>query len=103
MNRNKLFTEFEKLYKNIVNDIPNLPEHNTIALKTKLRHTCEKYSQIEVPSKYHTIIDNLRRNKEFVILKEDKGKGGISLHTTVYIDKCLSMVNTQQFQQLEIK
>ena len=27
-----------------------------MALKTKLRHTCEKYSQRKVPYKYRTVI-----------------------------------------------
>ena len=36
-------------------------------------------------------------------MKQDKGKGAVSLHRTVYIDKCLSILNTQQFEQLENK
>ena len=31
LNRNKLFTEFEIFYQNILNDLPNLPEHDTMA------------------------------------------------------------------------
>ena len=45
LNGNRLFAELDILYQNILNDILNLPERDTIALKTKLRHTCEKYSQ----------------------------------------------------------
>ena len=97
LNPNKLFTEFEIFYQNILNDLPNLPEHNTMALKTKLRHTCEKYSQIKVPYKYRTVIDNLRRNKDLVILKQDKDKGAVLFDRTVYIEKCLSILNTQNF------
>ena len=41
---------------------------------------------------------NLRRNKDLVSLKQDKGKGVVLLDRTVYIDKCLSILNTQQFQ-----
>ena len=102
LNRNKLFTEFEIFNQSILNDLPNLPEQDTMALKTKLRHTCEKYSQIKVPYKYLTVINNLRRNKDLVILKQDKGKGVVLLDRTVYIEKCLSVLNTQQFQQLDI-
>ena len=97
LNRNKLFTEFEIFYQNILNDLPNLPEHDTIALKTKPHYTCEKYSQIKVPYKYRTVIDNFHQNKDLVILKQDKGKSVVLLDRTVYIDKCLSMLNTQQF------
>ena len=35
LNRNKVFTKFEKFYQNILNDIPNLPEYDTIALENK--------------------------------------------------------------------
>ena len=79
-----------------------MPEHYTMALKTKLLHTCEKYSHVRVPCKYRTVIDNLRRNKDLVILKQDKGKNVVLLNRTVYIEKCLSIRNTQQFQQLDI-
>ena len=89
-------------YQNILNDLTNLPEHDTMALKPKLRHTCEKYNQIKVPCKYRTVIDNLRRNKYLVILKQDKGNDVVLLDKTVYIDKCLSILNTQKFQQLDI-
>ena len=44
----------------------------------------------------------MRRNKDLVILKQDKGKGIVLLNRTVYIDKWLSILNTQQFQQLDI-
>ena len=44
----------------------------------------------------------MRRNKDLVILKQDKGKGVVLLDRTVYIEKCLSVLNTQQFQQLDI-
>ena len=71
LNRSKLFTEFEILYQNMLNDLPNLPEHDMMALKTQLRHTCEKYSQIKVPYKYRTVIDNFHQNKDLVILKQD--------------------------------
>ena len=73
LNRNKLITEFEIFHQNILNDLPNLPEHDTMALKTKLHHTCEKQSQIKVPYKYCTVTDNLSRNNDLVILKQDKG------------------------------
>ena len=63
-------------------------------LKTKLRHTCEKYSQIKVPYKYRTVTDNLHRNKDLAILKQDKGKGVLLRDRTVYIEKCLSILNT---------
>ena len=60
MNGNKFFIEIEIFYQNILNDMPNLPEHDTIPLKIILRHTSGKHSQLKVPYKYCTAIDNLR-------------------------------------------
>ena len=57
---------------------------------------------MKVSYKYRTVTDNLRRNKDLFILNEDKGKGVVLLDTTVYINKFLSILNTQQFQQLYI-
>ena len=42
------------------------------------------------------------RNKDLLIMKQDKGKGVVLLDRTVYIEKCLSIFNTQQFQQSDI-
>ena len=102
LNFDKLFTEFEIFYQNILNELPNLPEHDTMALKTKLCHTCEKHSQIKVPYKYRTVTDNMCQNKDPVLLKEDKEKDIVLLDRTVNIEKCLSILNIQQFQQLDI-
>ena len=42
-NRNKLFTEFEIFYQNILKDISHLNNDVITRLKTKLQHTCDKY------------------------------------------------------------
>ena len=78
-NWNKLFTEFEMFYQNILKDISHLNNDVITRLKTKLRHTCDKYSRIKVPYKYRNVINNLRRNKQLVILKQDKGRGAVLL------------------------
>ena len=43
-NWNKLFTEFETFYQNILKDISHLNNDVIIRLKTKPRHICDKYS-----------------------------------------------------------
>ena len=62
-NRNKLFTEFEMFYQNILKDISHLNNDVITSLKTKLRHTSDKYSRIKVSYKCYNVITNLRRNK----------------------------------------
>ena len=100
-NRNKLFVEFETFYQNILKDIAHLPADDITRLKTKLRYTCEKYSQIRVPYKYRTVINNLRRNKDLAILKQDKGRGVVLLDKNKYIEKCISIVTTDKFRKLD--
>ena len=100
-NRNKLFAEFEMFYQNILKDISHLNNDVITRLKTKLRHTCDKYSRIKVPYKYRNVINNLRRNKQLVILKQDKGRGVVLLDKTKYVEKCFSIINTNKFKKLD--
>ena len=66
----------------------------------KLKNTCKKYSKINVPykykKKYKKDIDNLSKNKNIVILKQDKGRGVVILDTT----KHMTLLNTERFKRL---
>ena len=66
-----------------------------------MRSTCEKYSRINVPYKYRKIVNDLSRNKNIVIMKQDKRKGVVVMDRGKYFDKCLAMLNTEQFVQLQ--
>ena len=100
-NHNKLFTEFEMFYQNILKDISHLNNDVITRLKTKLRHTCNKYSRIKVSYKYCNVINNLCRNKQLIILKQDKGTGVVLLDKTKYVEKCFSIINTNKFNKLD--
>ena len=71
------------------------------SLKTKLRYTCDKYSRIKVPYKYHNVINNLRRKKQLLILRQDKGRGVVLLDKIKYGEKCFSIINTNKFKKLD--
>ena len=62
-----------------------MSEDDVIKLKTKLRHTCEKYSDIKV----------------LVVLKQGKGRGVVILDKNIYVEKCLSILDTNQFTKLD--
>ena len=96
---NKLFVELETFYQNILKDISHLPVDDITKLKTKLRHTCKKYSQIKVPYQYRTIINNLGCNKNLGVLKQAKGTGIVILDKNKYIEKCISIVTTEKVRQ----
>ena len=100
-NRNKLFTKFEMFYQNILKDISHLNNDVITRFKTKLRHTCDKYSQIKVPYKYRNVITNLGRKKQLVILKQDKGRVVVLLDKTKYVKKYFSIMNTNKFKKLD--
>ena len=87
--RNSLNTEFEMFFQNLLNDISVIPEENLARIKTKLRSTREKYYQVKPYFKYSHVIQKLSKNKEIVILKQDKGRGVVILDRSKYMEKCL--------------
>ena len=88
-------------YQNILKDISHLNNDVITKLKTKLRHACDKYSPIKVAYKYRNVINNLRRNKQVVILKQDKGRQVVLLDKTKYVEKCFSIINTNKFKKFD--
>ena len=86
-------------YQNILKDISHLNNDVITSLKSKLQHTCDKYSRIKVPYKYRNVINNLRRNKQLVILKQDKGRGVVLLDQTNHVEKYFSITNTNKFKK----
>ena len=58
VNRNRIYTEFEQFYQSLLKDISHVPDEDLSHLKTKLRNTCDKYSQICIPYKYKKTIEN---------------------------------------------
>ena len=95
-NRKKLLM----FYQNISKDTFHLNNDVITRLKTKLRHICNKYSRIKVPYKYCNVNKNLRRNKRFVILKQDKGRGVVFLDKINHVEKCFSIIITNKFKKL---
>ena len=90
--------EFETFYHSILKDISHIPVDDITRLKTKLCHT---YSQIQVPYQYCTVINNLHRNKNLAIPKQDKGRRIVILDKNKYIEKCISIVMTDKFKKID--
>ena len=94
-------TEFESFYQSLLRDISIIPEERIARIKTQLRSKCEKYYNVKIPSRYRQAIKRLSNNKDIAILKQDKGRGVIILNRSKYIEKCLSIVNSSQFLQVD--
>ena len=88
--------EFEHFYQGLFRNLIHIPDNELTLLKTKLISTCEKYSKINVPYEYKKVMDNLSKNKNIVILKQDKGRGVVILDTT----KHMTLLNTERFKRL---
>ena len=72
-NNNVINTEFEKFYQSILTNISHIPDDQLAVLKTRIRNTCHKYNQINVPYRYRQIIRNL--SNKIKVLKQDKDRG----------------------------
>ena len=99
--RNSVNTEFESFYQSLLRDISIIPEERIARIKTQLRSKCEKYYNVKIPSRYRQAIKRLSNNKDIAIFKQDKGRGVIILNRSKYIEKCLSIVNSSQFLQVD--
>ena len=78
----------------------HIPEDHLAHIKTKLRNTCGRYSKIRVPYKYRKIVETLSKNSRIVIMKQDKGRRVVLMDRTVYLEKCLDILDTNQSTKL---
>ena len=101
LNNNRTHTEFEQFYQGVLKEILYIPEHYILSLKTKFRNTCEKDSKIRVPFKYKKATDQLSRSKDLCIFKQDKGRSVALIDRTKYTNKCLEMLEINQFIKLK--
>ena len=75
INRNAITTEFESCFQSLLRDISNMHENEINKVKTKLRSTCEKYSNIKVPHTQRKIISDVSKRDNVILLKKNKGQG----------------------------
>ena len=67
-------------------------------LKSKIRRTSENYYRIKIPYRYEGMIKKLSNNKETLVLRQDKGRGIVVMSCTSYIEKCCSILTSDQFK-----
>ena len=101
-NRNAVSTEFEHFFQNFLKDICNISESELIQIKTKLRNSCEKYCNVNVPNHQRNVINNLMKRNDIVIKKQDKGRGVVIMDKSKHTEKGLTILSTKQFQKLKL-
>ena len=89
------------LGNNLFIDISYIPEVQLSHEKTKLRDACEKYCRIKMPYKHRKTIENLSKRDDVIILKQDKSRGVVLMDKNKYNKKCMLLLNTKKFKQLD--
>ena len=101
MDTNNIKTEFEAMYFHLDKHFKDLPSNEKDEMKSKIRRTCENYINLPSKSKYEETINRLSKNKDIVILRQDKGKGVILMNRSKYVEKCLSQLETPNFSKID--
>ena len=101
MNENEIKTEFETFFYGLNKKLKHLTSDERDELKTKLRRSCENYYKVKNNSKVQETIDKLAKEKNIRILKQDKGRGVVILDSKKYTEKCMSLLNSNQFEKLD--
>ena len=100
INRNSIQTEFDSFYQRLVIGMPNIPENELQQVKTKLRNICERYRNIKVQYKQRQISKGLSQREDTTIMKADKVRGVVIMNKSKYLEKCLTLLNSEQFVRL---
>ena len=79
----------------------NLNDNEQGEIKSKVRRICKNCIKITTHCEHQTVIQNLSQNRNIVLLNQDEGQGIVILDRTKYIEKCMNLINTHQFRELE--
>ena len=96
--------EFERFYQSILNStdhLSHLPERERINLKAKFIDTYNKYSTVRLPEEHERVLNGLYRNRDIVILRQDKGRGVVILDKTIYVSKGEEFLSGPEFVELD--
>ena len=100
-NNNIIDTEFELYFQSINRYANDIPDNKIRHLKTKLRNICYRYNRIRVPYKFWKIVEKFSRNNSIMVLKQGKGREVVVIDRKTYTEKCLNLLNTDSFIQLD--
>ena len=79
-------TEFEGFYYHINKLLSHLSRDEVDILKGKIRRSCENYRDIALAKKKDDVIDNLIKNKNIVVIRQNKGRGVVLMDKSKYIE-----------------
>ena len=99
----EIFTTFEKIHLSVVNNLKS--EERKSQIKAHLLYLANSYFYNYKPSprilRQHRVLRNLRKNKDIVITKPDKGNGVVILDRKLYNNAIEEIISdTSKFEKL---
>ena len=102
--KSEIFTTFEKIYRSFINDLKS--EETKSQIKVHLSYLTNSYSYNYKPSprilRQHPVLRNLRKNKDIIITKPDKGNGVLILDRKLY-DHAIQELISDTFKLEKLK
>ena len=101
--KSETFTSFEKIHHSFINHLES--EENKIQVKVNLSYLANNYFYNYKPSPHilrqHRVLGNLRKNKDIVTTKSDKGNGVFTLDRKLYNNAIQEIISdTSKFEKL---
>ena len=102
--KSEIFTTFEKIHRSFLNNLKS--EETKSQIKAHLSYLANSYFYNYKPSsrilRQHRVLRNLRKNKDIVITKPDKGNGVVILDRKLYDSDIQEIISdTSKFEKLK--
>ena len=99
----KIFTTFEKIHRSFLNNLKS--EETKSQIKAHLSYLANSYFYNYKPSprilRQHRVLRNLRKNKDIVVTKPDKGNGVVILDRKLYNNAIEEIISdSSKFEKL---
>ena len=99
-----MFTTFEKIHRSFFNNLKS--EETKSQIKVHLSYLANSYFYNYKPSprilRQHRVLRNLRKNKDIVIMKPDKGNGVVIFDQKLYSNAIEEIISdTSKFEKLK--
>ena len=101
--KSEIFTTFEKIHRSFLNNLKS--EETKSQIKAHLSYLANSYFYNYKPSprilRQHRVLQNLRKNKDIIITKPDKGNGVVILDRKLYNNAIEEIISdTSKFEKL---
>ena len=101
--KSEIFTTFEKIHRSFLNNLKS--EETKSQIKAHLSYLANSYFYNYKPSprilRQHCVIRNLRKNKDIVVTKPDKGNGVVILDRKLYNNAIEEIISdSSKFEKL---